>query len=157
VDSIGDRQYFQHGGANEGFRCQYYGSLSGGDGVAIMVNSDEDAILREVINSVATVYEWKNFFKPQIKKLAAVPTDTLDLYTGNYVAPNQPELIIDRKGTDLYLTMPDGNIMRLYFTSLTDFFLMDLPIPVKFVRNEKDGKYMILAKGRDRDMQFTRK
>lgn len=49
---------FSHGGANEGFRCQYYGSLEGGSGVVVMVNSDNGAILQELINSVALVYKW---------------------------------------------------------------------------------------------------
>ena len=49
---------FSHGGANEGFRCQYYGSLEGGSGVVVMVNSDNGAILQELINSVSLVYGW---------------------------------------------------------------------------------------------------
>lgn len=49
---------FSHGGANEGFRCQYYGSLEGGSGVVVMVNSDNGAILQELINSVALIYKW---------------------------------------------------------------------------------------------------
>jgi hypothetical protein len=51
--------YFQHGGANEGFRCQYTGSLNGGDGLVIMVNSDNGAIIPEIINSISRVYHWK--------------------------------------------------------------------------------------------------
>jgi CubicO group peptidase (beta-lactamase class C family) len=59
---ISDRdstKYFQHGGANEGFRCQYYGSLAGGDGLVIMVNSDNGAIIPEIVNSIAMVYHLK--------------------------------------------------------------------------------------------------
>ena len=59
IDSTDGRIYFQHGGANEGFRCQYMGSLSGGDGLVIMVNSDNGAIIPEIMNSVSRVYHWK--------------------------------------------------------------------------------------------------
>jgi CubicO group peptidase (beta-lactamase class C family) len=59
LDSSGGAVYFQHGGANEGFRCQYSGSLSGGDGLVIMVNSDNGAIIPEIINSISRVYHWK--------------------------------------------------------------------------------------------------
>lgn len=59
IDSTDGRVDFQHGGANEGFRCQYLGSLSGGDGVVIMVNSDNSAIIPEIINSISKVYHWK--------------------------------------------------------------------------------------------------
>lgn len=54
----GSTKTFSHGGANEGFRCQYYGSLEGGSGVVVMVNSDNGEILQELINSVALVYGW---------------------------------------------------------------------------------------------------
>jgi len=55
----GDAKWFQHGGANEGFRCQYWGSVDTGEGVVVMVNSDNGGILNEVIARVAAVYGWK--------------------------------------------------------------------------------------------------
>ena len=59
INSSDSAVYFQHGGANEGFRCQYTGSLSGGDGLVIMVNSDNGAIIPEIVNSISRVYHWK--------------------------------------------------------------------------------------------------
>jgi hypothetical protein len=56
-------KYFQHGGANEGFRCQYYGSLAGGNGLVVMVNSDNGAIIPEIVNSIANVYQLKGLFR----------------------------------------------------------------------------------------------
>lgn len=58
ITQRGSIKSFGHGGANEGFRCQYYGSLEGGNGVVVMVNSDNGEILQELINSVALVYGW---------------------------------------------------------------------------------------------------
>jgi len=55
IDSLADGKYFQHGGANEGFRCQYYGSLEGGNGVVVMINSNNAAIINEIVNSVGKV------------------------------------------------------------------------------------------------------
>lgn len=56
-------EYFQHSGGNEGFRCQYYGSLKGGNGLVIMVNSDNGSIIQEIVNSIAKVYHLKGLFK----------------------------------------------------------------------------------------------
>lgn len=67
IDKKGDAGYFQHGGADEGFLSQYYGSLEGGDGVVVMVNSDNGRILQEIVTSVATVYKWKGFVSPEKK------------------------------------------------------------------------------------------
>jgi CubicO group peptidase (beta-lactamase class C family) len=59
IDRTDSAVYFQHGGANEGFRCQYAGSLSGGDGLVIMVNSDNGSIIPEIVNSISRVYHLK--------------------------------------------------------------------------------------------------
>jgi CubicO group peptidase (beta-lactamase class C family) len=61
-------KYFNHNGGNEAFLCTSYGSLEGGNGVVIMVNGDNFQIISEVLNSVAQVYGWKDFFKPEFKK-----------------------------------------------------------------------------------------
>jgi len=58
ITQRGSTKTFGHGGGNEGFRCQYYGSLEGGSGVVVMVNSDNGEILQELINSVGLVYHW---------------------------------------------------------------------------------------------------
>ena len=59
IDGTDSAVYFQHGGANEGFRCQYMGSLNGGNGLVIMVNSDNGTIIPEIINSISRVYHWE--------------------------------------------------------------------------------------------------
>jgi CubicO group peptidase (beta-lactamase class C family) len=56
-----EQTYFQHTGVDEGFVTQYYGSMEGGNGVVVMTNTDNTAILNEIIKSVATVYGWKGF------------------------------------------------------------------------------------------------
>jgi CubicO group peptidase (beta-lactamase class C family) len=60
IDTKPSGKYFQHGGANEGFRSQYFGSLENGNGVVVMVNSNNGEIMQEVIRSVASVYGWKD-------------------------------------------------------------------------------------------------
>ncbi|MBC7889309.1 MAG: beta-lactamase family protein [Ferruginibacter sp.] len=57
----GGEKYFTHGGVDEGFVSQYYGSVEGGNGVVVMANTYNTAILVEIVNSVAAVYKWKDF------------------------------------------------------------------------------------------------
>lgn len=57
-ETINDKPYFTHGGSNEGFKCYYYGSMEGGNGLVIMTNSENFVIIPEIIRSVANVYEW---------------------------------------------------------------------------------------------------
>jgi CubicO group peptidase (beta-lactamase class C family) len=144
IDKKGARTYFQHGGANEGFRCQYYGSLTDGDGVAVMVNSDNGNIISEIINSVAQVYSWPGFYQPVTKKVVSVPRDTLDQYTGNYILGNQSNIVIRRTGDHLFLSQDGSPGMELLFTSNSDFFLFEIPADSRFER-DSTGKIAKIA------------
>jgi CubicO group peptidase (beta-lactamase class C family) len=53
---------FGHGGANEGFRCEFMAFIEGGNGVIVMTNSDNGgALARDIILSIAEVYGWSGF------------------------------------------------------------------------------------------------
>ena len=56
IEKHGSALYFGHGGADEGFRAELLVSKDKGYGIAVMVNSDNGQILREVIRSVARAY-----------------------------------------------------------------------------------------------------
>ena len=61
IEKKGKALYFQHSGSNEGFVCQYYGSLHTGKGLVIMTNANRSPVMRELIQSVAKVYNWEGF------------------------------------------------------------------------------------------------
>lgn len=153
VDSIGNRKYFQHGGSNEGFKSQYFASLTGGDGVVVMVNSDQHGILRDV----AQAYNWKNFYKPQKRKTVNVPDDTLQQYVGNY-SLSQINISVFKKGNHLFLSRNAGAPMQLFFTSNTDFVLMQFQANnIKFEKNKIGNNYDIVLKDGDNDVRFVKK
>lgn len=88
IDKRGNRSFFNHNGSNEAFLCASYGSLEGGDGVVIMVNGQNFGVIGELLNSVARVYGWEGFFKPEFKKKITPPADTLAAFTGNFKLMN---------------------------------------------------------------------
>ena len=127
-------KYFNHGGANEGFRCIYYGSLEDGNGVVIMLNSDNGRMLDEIANSVSIVYKWKNFYNPVVRSTVAVPMETLKTYEGDYLImgdtvtikiTGQPMLVVNKQ-----------EYYPIYFSSQEDFFSTDLPFDLKFEKDE---------------------
>ncbi|QXU43653.1 serine hydrolase [Pedobacter sp. D749] len=118
-------KYFRHGGINEGFTSLYYGSLEDGNGAVVMCNSTDKTILYEIINSIATVYKWKNFYKPELKKVVKINSSELKKYTGKYTS-NDREYIISQVKGDLFLEL-SGQRWQLYFTSKTDFFMYQAP------------------------------
>jgi CubicO group peptidase (beta-lactamase class C family) len=157
IDSIGNRVYFQHGGSNEGFKSQYFASLTGGDGVVVMVNSDQNGILRDVINSVAQAYKWQDFYRPEKRKTINVPDDTLQRYVGNY-SLNQINISVFKKGNNLFLSRNGGAPMQLFFTSNTDFVLMEFQANnIKFEKNKTGNNYDIVLKDGNNEVKFVKK
>lgn len=138
INKKGELKYFQHGGVDEGFVSSYYGSMEKGNGVVVMVNSYNTAILNEIINSVAKVYEWKGYYTPETKKTVEVNNEILNSYTGKYQAGNTT---ISIKDAGDGLSVFDGDIkMNLYFISDTDFFLFEAPGSEFSFTKDGDGK-----------------
>jgi CubicO group peptidase (beta-lactamase class C family) len=134
ISKKGDEKYFGHNGADEGFLSAYTGSFENGNGVVVMVNSDNGRILDEVINSVAKVYGWKNYYKPVVKKIVDVPDSLLESYTGNYIL-DADSINISKKGKQVSITINRNETFNLYFSSSDEFFTTEIPLEFKF---EKD-------------------
>ena len=150
----GGEKYFSHGGANEGFRSQYYGSMDGGNGVVVMVNSDDGSIMDEIINSVAAVYGWKDFYKPSERKAVPITAEMMKAYAGNYVLFNDT-VNISFNGKAM-LAVSNGEHYHIYFSSEQDFFSPELPFDLKFEK-DADGKVTdIYFKNNGREMRAKR-
>jgi CubicO group peptidase (beta-lactamase class C family) len=127
----GSVKYFNHNGGNEGFSCTSIGSLTGGEGVVIMTNSDNGVLLEEIANSVAIVYNWKDYYLPEEKKEVDVEESVVLKYLGKYNAGGQT--ITVTMGDNGLVVKPTENIVwRLHFTSDSDFFIREYRGNLKF-------------------------
>ncbi|HEX2628218.1 MAG TPA: serine hydrolase domain-containing protein [Chitinophagaceae bacterium] len=135
-----DTRYFNHNGGNEGFVCNSFGSLSGGNGLVIMVNGDNFAIISELSNSIARVYGWKNFYTPAFRKVYHPSKDTLQLYTGNYLLEKDTiSLSICDDGICVRQNGQPASGMKTIFSNATTFTLPEIPnASIKMLF--KDGK-----------------
>jgi len=138
-----DKAYFGHGGANEGFRCQYYGSLKDGNGVVVMVNSDNGSILQEVINSVAKVYGFKGLYNSTVKETATVPDEVLQTYTGEYSLATNFTITIFKKGKLLFAQATGQGAFELIPETQTKFFPREFPASLEF-KKDSTGKVSAL-------------
>ena len=130
-------KYFQHGGANEGFRSQYFGSLEDGNGVVVMVNSDNGAILTEIVNSVASVYGLKGLANTRVRKpMNVADTALLQTYTGRYQLRPDFVLTVTRKGAALFVQATGQPAFHMYAEEAGKFFLTEVDAEVEF---KKDG------------------
>ena len=120
----GSLKYFNHNGGNEGFSCISIGCRDNGEGVVIMTNSDNGVILEEIANSVATVYKWKDYYLPEIKKVVDVDTSVLTKYLGKYNL-NGTTMTIKKSHKDLVINVYGEVLWKLNFTSDSDFFIRE--------------------------------
>ena len=133
--------YFNHNGGNEAFLCTSYGSMQGGNGVVIMINGEDFSVVREMVNSVARVYNWESFYQPTFKKVVTVPVDTLQQYTGHYLLMKDT---ITLKMTDNKLFIQQNgepvNGYKLFFSDNSSFTMSEQPNANFRVMRDADGK-----------------
>ena len=135
INQKGADKYFGHNGADEGFLSAYTGSFKNGNGVVVMVNSDNGRILNEVINSVAEVYGWKDYYKPIVKKIITPAPDVLAGYNGDYLAAGDT-LTLSNTGGQSFFTINRSEVFQIYYTAGEGFFAKELSFAFSF---EKDA------------------
>jgi CubicO group peptidase (beta-lactamase class C family) len=124
IQNRNGEKYFNHTASNEGFTGVFIGGLTNGKGAAVFANSDDAPVMFELINSIAQVYNWKGFSKPE--QITTVPVnDTLiSKYIGDYIA-DRIFSEVKKEKDGLYL-WTDGISSKMYFTSSTDFRNIEL-------------------------------
>ena len=154
IEKRGDELYFHHDGQNEGFVADYFGSMKGGKGVVIMANTDLAAyidITEEITNSVATVYGWKGFYAPVVKREVKVADSVLNQYPGRYRFNDQSDQHVDIFWKNGKLWFHDSSSLQpwlMHFTNDTDFFFNEVLFNIHSFTRDKNGKvdgFMIKA------------
>jgi CubicO group peptidase (beta-lactamase class C family) len=138
IEDVNGTKYFSHSAGNQGFSGQYCGSLEGGNGIAVVLNSDNGgSLLQEIISSVAEAYHWKGFDKtekPAMKKVVSVPDSVLKKYIGVY-RQNTYVTTISLLNGELVYTATEP--WKMYFISPTEFFNLEVGTEKTFRFNSK--------------------
>ncbi|MBD0258223.1 MAG: class A beta-lactamase-related serine hydrolase [Cytophagales bacterium] len=102
--------YFEHTGVNAGFIAYALGSLEGGNGVVILMNSDGAAgeLGKEIRRAVARAYGWPGFLPDPIRPVP-LPETLLAQYEGRYKKGLDEVVTIRREKDYLVETINDGN------------------------------------------------
>lgn len=138
IEKHGNALYFGHGGADEGFRAELVVSRDKGYGVAIMVNSDNGQILREVIRGVAREYGWDEFL-PAPYEIISLDAAKLKDFSGRFqVNPDRVLTIAPAsvaQGKTILLAHPTGDQpFEILPISETTFIRREAPLKYNFVR-----------------------
>lgn len=106
IEKHANALYFGHGGADEGFRAELLVNRAKGYGVAVMVNSDNGQILREVIRAVAQEYGWEEFLPQPYEVVSLDPTKLNDVAGRFEVNPDR--VLTFKVGTDSAAKLGDA-------------------------------------------------
>lgn len=101
LEGEGESRRFGHGGSNRGFRCRLVAYLERGQGAAVMTNASQGgALIQEVLEAIARVYEWPDFPHSAVQ-LVRLDSDQLDRYAGIFEVPSIGRFEVTRQGDDL--------------------------------------------------------
>ena len=133
IEKHGSALYFGHGGADEGFRAELLVSRDKGYGVAVMANSDNGQILREVIRGVAREYGWDEFI-PAPYEIIALDPSKLNDYAGRYQI-NADRVVNIKLEDGKLIAYPTGERkFEMLPISETTFVRREAPMKFNFVR-----------------------
>jgi len=135
----GSLKYFNHNGGNEGFQCTAIGCRDNGEGVVVMTNSDNGSLIyEEIVNSVASVYNWKDYYLPEIKKVIDIDSSVLNKYPGKYFIDGRTA-IFKKSDNGLVINVVGDLFWKVFFTSDSDFFVREFRGFLRF-KTDKDKK-----------------
>jgi CubicO group peptidase (beta-lactamase class C family) len=115
VPVIGGERYFAHGGWDEGFCTLLIGSQTSGQGVVVMINANQPALMAEIQQAVAFDYAW-----PGVTAQVAQPISAQALATapGRYRVNGEQFAQVTREGGRLFLAL--GGLPRSELLAVGD-------------------------------------
>ena len=148
IRNLDGTKYFEHSGSNEGFQSEYYGSFESGNGVVVMVNSDNGKIIPEIVNSVSQVYGFKGLYRSKLIDKIEIPTSTLLKYVGDYQFAPTAIFKISLENGQLYMKPDDRDKTPVYPEAINKFYLKQTDAQIEFIKNA-DGNIntLVLTQG----------
>jgi CubicO group peptidase (beta-lactamase class C family) len=147
IGGSAEHPYFEHGGANEGYRC-YLVAYDEGDGVVVMTNGDNGGQLAsEIVRTVAHEYGWPDFV-PAERTITKVEPKTLDAYVGVYRGSGLV-FTITREGDQLVVQLTGQPRFPMFPESERKFFLKAVDAQITFdVSSEGRARQLTLDQNR---------
>ena len=130
--------YFEFTGVNAGFLAYGIGSIAGGNGVIIMLNSGDDVngLGKELRRAVAKVYKWANFLPEDIKPISLTDAE-LDKAVGRYRMATDEVLYLKKEKNYWVENINEGSSIYCFPISKDTLVFTDYNIKGFFKRNEQ--------------------
>ena len=135
ISGEGPALRFGHGGANEGFRCEFVAFTHGGQGAVVMTNSDNGSrLIGEILRAIAAEYGWPGYLPPE-RDVVTVDPRVYDDYVGVYRMADGTEITAVRDLDALYGRAGSEPQSRMWPTSDSTFIVADQGFDVRFERD----------------------
>lgn len=130
--------YFAHGGGNFGFRCMLVAHARKGYGAVVMTNGSSDAILGEILRSIAAEYSWDGYLNEPYE-LRAVPASKLQSLTGRFRVDLDQVATVSVDGDHLRVDITGEPSIELFPIADDEFIRRDRDARARFVRGPEPG------------------
>ncbi|MCF8296847.1 MAG: beta-lactamase family protein [Melioribacteraceae bacterium] len=140
LNRSGDDISITHYGGNAGYRTGMTISLTSGNGLVYLINSDNGGALgNELLLSASQVYNWKQFKQTNVQRKQVEP-EVLKELSGKYKWNNQIDLSItfDESNNIVSLYFPNGDEYKLVPTigEELDFIHPNTGVKVSFLKKD---------------------
>lgn len=148
-------QYFQHTGANEGYRCALV-AFEDGDGAVLMTNSDSGSMLiDEVIGTIAHEYGWPDL-QPTIHSIAKIDPKRFDALSGSYQIGPGFILTFTREGDRFFSQATHQGQIEIYPENDHQFFAKAVGAQMTFETDPEGRVKRLIVRQGNRDMEGKR-
>ncbi len=146
---------FEHGGANEGYRCELV-AYDAGDGAVIMTNADNGGQLaQELLRTIAHEYDWPDY-QPKVHSIIKVDASRLDLLAGTYQIEPNLDLTILRDGDHLVSQATDQGPVELFAESGHEFFAKTIDARLTFDTDDRGRATKLVLHQNDQERSASR-
>jgi CubicO group peptidase (beta-lactamase class C family) len=146
---------FEHGGANEGYRCDLM-AYNTGDGAVIMTNGDNGGELtQELRRTIAHEYGWPDF-QPVVHTVINVDPHRSELLAGSYQLEPNSFLTISRDSNHLFAQATGEKQREIFAESEHEWFAKTGNTAITFETDDQGPATKLLLHQGGRDRPATR-
>jgi len=129
--------FFSHGGANEGFRNNFFAYEKEGEGAIVMTNGDNGVVLAdEILHAIAVEYDRADF-KPIVRTAISVDPKILAQYAGTFALAPQFDLVVTVENGQLITQVTGQQKIPLFAESETVFFPTVIDAKIEFFKDDQ--------------------
>jgi tetratricopeptide (TPR) repeat protein len=133
AQKMGNATYLGHSGGNEGFSCLLIAHMKSGYGAVVMINCNANAIIPEIIRSIAREYSWEDYL-PAPFETVALGLENLKRMSGRYLLDSDRAVNVSGEGGRVMADVTRMSRTELAPISQTEFINREDGARITFIQ-----------------------